>query len=75
MSQKCVIFLHAKPIASAASHNIREARKQAAIHAIAYLEDNLTIISDLCDCNITMLDEDVDPMVEVEDQDIEESPK
>lgn len=72
MSQKCVIFFHAKPIASAASHNIKEARKQAAIHAIAYLEDNLSVIPDLCDCNITMLDDDLDKVVEDEDKDIEE---
>ncbi|KAG2171419.1 hypothetical protein INT43_009080 [Umbelopsis isabellina] len=72
MSQKCVIFLHAKPIASAASHNIREARKQAAIHAIAYLEDNLSIIPHLCDCNITLLDHDLNEGAEDEDKDIEE---
>lgn len=68
-SQKCVIFLHNKAIASASSHNIKEARKQAAIHAIAYLEDNLHIIPDLCDCGIQQLESDAGEEEEEEEED------
>jgi hypothetical protein len=57
-SQKCIIFLHNKPIASASSHNIREARKQAAVNAIAFLEANLHVIPELCDCGVSELQTD-----------------
>jgi len=69
MSQKCVVFLHNKAIASASSHNIREARKQAAVHAIAYLEDNLHIIPDLCDCGVNPHDSFEDEIEDEEEED------
>jgi hypothetical protein len=67
-SQKCIIFLHNKPIASASSHNIREARKQAAVNAIAFLEANLHVIAELCDCGISELQSDVEEDTDEEEE-------
>ncbi|KAI9283954.1 hypothetical protein BC943DRAFT_294415 [Umbelopsis sp. AD052] len=67
-SQKCIIFLHNKPIASASSHNIREARKQAATNAIAFLEANLHVIPELCDCGISELPADVEEDTDGEEE-------
>ncbi|KAI8384572.1 dicer-2 protein [Radiomyces spectabilis] len=50
-SQKCVIFLHDKPLACGSSDNLKEARKKAAEKANLRLEEEPDLFDLYCNCN------------------------
>ena len=52
-SQKCVIFLHDKPLATGASDNIKAARRNAATKASLRLEEEPGLLDKICNCSIT----------------------
>ncbi|KAI9264913.1 hypothetical protein BDA99DRAFT_536411 [Phascolomyces articulosus] len=52
-SQKCVIFLHDKPLATGAADNVKAARRNAATKASLRLEEDPTLLSKICNCTIT----------------------
>ncbi|KAI7863327.1 dicer-2 protein [Spinellus fusiger] len=53
-SQKCVIFLHEKPLACGAGDNVKAARRAAAHKANQRLEDEPELLMRICNCSIHM---------------------
>ncbi|KAI8136903.1 hypothetical protein BJV82DRAFT_718564 [Fennellomyces sp. T-0311] len=51
-SQKCVIFLHDKPLATGAADNIKAARRNAATKASLRLEEDPDLLAKICNCSI-----------------------
>lgn len=54
-SQKCVIFLHNKPLACGSDWNIKTARRHAATKAMERLEDEPTLLETVCDCRVSLI--------------------
>lgn len=54
-SQKCVIFLHDKPLACGSDWNIKTARRHAATKAMQRLEDDPTLLESVCNCRVSMI--------------------
>ncbi|KAF7723707.1 Dicer-like protein 1 [Apophysomyces ossiformis] len=51
-SQKCVIFLHDKPLACGAADNVKAARRVAAAKANLRLEEEPGLLEQICNCSI-----------------------
>ncbi|KAI8991530.1 dicer-2 protein [Mycotypha africana] len=51
-SQKCVIFLHGKPLACGSDWNIKIARRFAAAKGYQRLMDDPTLLDRVCDCRV-----------------------
>ncbi|CAO3607529.1 unnamed protein product [Mucor fragilis] len=54
-SQKCVIFLHDKPLATGSDWNIKTARRHAATKASQRLEDEPGLLESICNCRVSMI--------------------
>jgi hypothetical protein len=54
-SQKCVIFLHDKPLACGSDWNIKTARRHAATKASQRLEDEPNLLESVCNCRVSMI--------------------
>ncbi|KAG2220792.1 hypothetical protein INT45_012461, partial [Circinella minor] len=52
-SQKCVIFLHGKPLATGAGHNKTSARQDAATKGLLRLQEDPGLLKRVCNCTIT----------------------
>ncbi|KAI9494240.1 hypothetical protein BDB00DRAFT_928356 [Zychaea mexicana] len=52
-SQKCVIFLHEKPLATGSADNVKAARRNAATRASQRLVDEPDLLAKICNCTIT----------------------
>ncbi|KAG2217031.1 hypothetical protein INT45_003987 [Circinella minor] len=52
-SQKCVIFLHDKPLATGSADNVKAARRNAAAKASLRLEEDPGLLKAICNCSIT----------------------
>ena len=54
-SQKCVIFLHDKPLACGSDWNIKTARRHAATKASQRLQDEPGLLESICNCRVSMI--------------------
>ncbi|GAA5800244.1 hypothetical protein HPULCUR_005669 [Helicostylum pulchrum] len=54
-SQKCVIFLHDKPLACGSDWNIKTARRHAATKASQRLLDEPNLLESVCNCRVSMV--------------------
>lgn len=54
-SQKCVIFLHDKPLATGSDWNIKTARRHAATKASQRLADEPGLLESICNCRVSMI--------------------
>jgi hypothetical protein len=54
-SQKCVIFLHGKPLANGADSNIKIARRHAATKGLKRLKDEAGLLESICNCKISLI--------------------
>ena len=52
-SQKCVIFLHGKPLATGSGHNTTTARQNAATKGLIRLQEGSSLLKRVCNCTIT----------------------
>ncbi|CEG78493.1 Putative Dicer-2 protein [Rhizopus microsporus] len=68
-SQKCVMFLHDKPLACGADWNIKVARRHAAEKAYERLIDEPELLETVCNCRISRIKRGLLPEREVEDVD------
>lgn len=54
-SQKCVIFLHDKPLACGSDWNIKTARRHAATKASQRLLDEPNLLESVCNCRVSLI--------------------
>ncbi|CAO3657285.1 unnamed protein product [Mucor hiemalis] len=54
-SQKCVVFLHDKPLACGSDWNIKTARRHAATKASQRLEEEPGLLESVCNCRVSMI--------------------